>query len=98
MSRACVAVLLVCGTVSPAAAQAAERFTLRGRIVDGDTGRPLPDLPIALWKEFEWQLTEPVVSGPDGSFVFSGLEPGRYAADTWLNLVKMDARAEKRNK
>lgn len=69
-----------------AAAQSAERFTLRGQTVDGATGRPLPGLQIAIRKDPEWQYaTEPVVSGPDGRFVFYGLEAGLYAADTWLD-------------
>ena len=86
MRRACLTVLLVCGTASITAAQSAERFTLRGQIVDGATGRPLPDLQISIRKDPELQpATEPVVSGPDGRFVFYGLEAGRYSADTWLN-------------
>jgi hypothetical protein len=32
-----------------------------------------------------WQLAaEPVTAGPDGRFVFYGLEEGLYTADTWL--------------
>jgi len=85
MGRGPIVLLMLCIASIGAPAQTSERYTLRGQVVDDATGQPLPDLQIAIKKYPAWQLAaEPVTSGPDGRFVFYGLEEGLYTADTWL--------------
>ncbi len=76
---------VLCAPVT-AAAQSAERYTLRGQVIDGETGKPLPDIQVVISQYPSWQVAaEPVTSGPDGRVVFYGLEAGLYTADTWLD-------------
>ena len=59
------------------------KFSARGRIVDGETGRPLANVPYGLqfyWDENSTSSTSTgVVSNADGEFHFDNLSPGKYA-------------------
>ncbi len=83
--RGCFALLAVCFAPVAVIAQTPERYTLSGQVVDSATGKPLPDMRVAISNHANWKLAvEPVTSGPDGRFTFYGLEAGLYTADTWL--------------
>lgn len=64
-------------------AQATGIYSIRGRVVDASTGRPLAELRMFLANPADWQqIIPPVTSGPDGRFAFSGLSAGRYLLQT----------------
>src|SRR5271168_340181 len=72
-----LAIVLVC--VAPARAQQADadRFELRGRVINSSTSEPVPWALVKLAAaEARSQFT-----GPDGTFVFDGLPRGQY--DVW---------------
>jgi hypothetical protein len=59
-----------------------KRFTLRGRAVDFQTGQPLANLRITL-DDVTWKrVAEPILTGPDGRFVFRGLENHPFVLGT----------------
>ena len=59
-------------------AQPAERFSLRGKLVDGITGQPMAGVPVTIQKNWN-DVGYPVASGADGSFAFENLEADSYS-------------------
>ena len=55
-----------------------KRFSLNGTIVDGVSGRPLPDVELSFQTEKWASAAEPVVSDAQGRFQFRGLAQGEY--------------------
>jgi hypothetical protein len=53
-------------------------FSLRGKVVDGISGRPIRDVELRL-SDLHWeQAAEPAVADSQGRFLFSGLAAGEY--------------------
>ena len=59
------------------------KYGARGRIIDGDTGQPLANVPYGVHKYINEghtiSLTTGAVSNQDGEFKFDNLPPGKYA-------------------
>jgi hypothetical protein len=59
------------------------RYSATGRIVDGETGRPLANVPYGIQmfidRNSSSSMTNGVVSNGDGEFKWPNLEPGKYA-------------------
>jgi len=101
MHRALLTVLFVCTTLT---AQQ-ERWTLRGRVVADEDGRPLAGATVTLtghqatgyplhWAWLDWFDPEPVVTGEDGTFVFSfAPQPSRGGNDGYPSRVHLEIRA-----
>ena len=57
--------------------QADPTYTVSGTVVNRLTGKPLNGTHVVL----SGARVDPVVTGPDGRFVFSGLKAGKFSAD-----------------
>ena len=101
MHRALLTVLFVC----TALAAQQERWSLRGRVVADEDGRPLAGATVTLtghqatgyplhWSWLDWFDPEPVVTGADGSFSFSfAPQPSRGRNDGYSSRVHLEIRA-----
>jgi hypothetical protein len=78
MTKLLIFGLLLCAATARVSAQAAGRFTLRGQLLDANTGHPLSGRRISLLTHEAHTDVRPVVSGPDGRFLFSGVDEGSY--------------------
>lgn len=57
-------------------------FKISGRVVDGETGKPLPNLPFGLQRTSEhgsYSIDGAVSTNAAGEFKFEGLTPGQYS-------------------
>ena len=63
--------------------RAIEKYSASGRIVDGETGRPLANIPYGIQmfidRNSSSSMTNGVVSNGDGEFKWPNLAPGKYA-------------------
>src|SRR5688500_19984273 len=53
-----------------------------GRVVDGETGKPLPDVVVTLSNPSAGASKRTVTTGPNGTFQFSGVQRGAYRLET----------------
>ena len=60
-------------------------YSIRGRIVDGDTGRPIANVPygisVYLTPNHRSGMSDGSVSNSDGEFQWHNLKPGKYSVD-----------------
>ncbi len=78
MIRHLLATAMCLATLAAQTRPGEKRFSLRGEIVDGLTGRPIADAELGL-DTAEWQpASEPITPDRQGRFVFRGLAAGLY--------------------
>ena len=85
MLRSLAALALVASTSLAAQAPAAQpapgsqlQFEIRGKVVEGETGAPIPRASVALRIKGQTTIITGAIAGPDGSFRLVGLRPGTF--------------------
>jgi hypothetical protein len=80
LRRTILPVLLLLAAVAQASAQATPaNFRMSGKTVNGVTGQPLAHAEVSIAKAAQLDVTlQRVLTGDDGGFTFTGLEPGKY--------------------
>ena len=62
----------------PSAQQPEPQFEIRGKVVESETGAPVPRASVALRIKGQTTILTGAIAGPDGSFRLSGLRPGTF--------------------
>ena len=62
----------------PAPQNAPPTFEIRGKVVESETGAPVPRASVALRIKGQTTLITGAIAGPDGSFRLTGLRPGTF--------------------
>jgi ferric enterobactin receptor len=60
------------------APNAQPQFEIRGKVVESETGAPVPRASVALRIKGQTTLITGAIAGPDGSFRLTGLRPGTF--------------------
>ena len=58
--------------------QSQTAFEIKGKVVDGETGQPIPRASVALRIKGQTTIITGAIAGPDGSFRLTGLRPGNF--------------------
>lgn len=74
--RVCCLAVIACALGMSCAA--GESGTVRGRVMSDPAGVPLRNWGIDLFSISDLEYRQTTVSGPDGSFSFTGVPPGKY--------------------
>ena len=78
MTSALIALFLL-AVPSPGPQQAARKtFVVSGRVIDGNTGKPLAGAAVVLWRRSEERASGRRVSAPTGVFEIPTVERGQY--------------------
>ena len=66
----------------PSTPNAQPQFEIRGKIVESETGTPIPRASVALRIKGQTTIITGAIAGPDGSFRLTGLRPGTFTLRT----------------
>lgn len=62
----------------PATPNAQPQFEIKGKVVESETGQPVPRASVALRIKGQTTIITGAIAGPDGSFRLTGLRPGTF--------------------